>query len=91
MHNNNKSLLLSISNPNGKQKGFIKFKNCTVRNLYSFLDLHVRYNLNLVPIIAVDFSLSNLTFDESCYCLHSLKPGQPNDYLDVLRYLIFVN
>jgi hypothetical protein len=37
-----------------------------------------------VPVIAVDFSLANLTFDESCYCLHSLKEGQPNDYLEAL-------
>ena len=45
----------------------------------------MRNSLNLVPIVAVDYSLANLTFNESCYCLHSLKPGQPNDYLDVLR------
>jgi hypothetical protein len=38
-----------------------------------------------VPIIAVDYSLANLTFDESCYCLHSLKSGQPNDYLEALK------
>ncbi len=57
---------------------------CSLRKYYSFLDLHVKNGLNLVPIVAVDFSLANLTFDESCYCLHSLKPGQPNDYIDCL-------
>lgn len=41
--------------------------------------------MKLVPVIAVDYSLANLTFDENCYCLHSLKQGQPNDYLDALR------
>lgn len=35
--------------------------------------------------MAVDFSLANLTFGESCCCLHSLKPGQPNDYIDALK------
>lgn len=45
----------------------------------------MRNNLKLVPVIAVDYSLANLTFDENCYCLHSLKQGQPNDYLDALR------
>ena len=48
-------------------------KNCSLRNFYTFLDLHVKNGLNLVPIVAVDFSLANLTFDESCYCIHTLK------------------
>ena len=87
MKEEGKSLLLPIADLNGKAKGFIKLKNCTVRNFYTFLDLHIRNNLNIVPIIAVDYSLANLTFDESGYCLHSLKPGQPNDYLDVLRFV----
>lgn len=56
-----------------------------MRDFYTFLDLHVKHSLNLVPIIAVDYSLANLTFDESCYCMHSLKPGQPNDYSEALK------
>ncbi len=36
---------------------------------------NIRNNLNIVPVIAVDYSLANLTFDEKGYCLHSLKPG----------------
>jgi hypothetical protein len=70
-----KSILLPIADLNVKNKSFVKLKNCTVRNFYTFLDLHIRNNLNIVPIIAVDYSLANLTFDENCYCLHSLKPG----------------
>ena len=38
----------------------------------------------VVPIIAVDFSLGNLTFDE-LKCLHSLKQGRINPYRDVLE------
>ena len=79
------NLLLPVVNEKGKQKGTLKLKNCTVKNFYTFLDLYVRNNLKLVPVIAVDYSLANLTFDENCYCLHSLKQGQPNDYLDALR------
>jgi len=71
----NKSIILPIANSQGKSNGYVKFKNCTVRNFYTFLDLHIRNNLNIVPIIAVDYSLANLTFDERGYCLHSLKPG----------------
>jgi hypothetical protein len=71
----NKSILLPITDSKGKNKGYVKLKNSRVRNFYTFLDLHIRNNLNIVPVIAVDYSLANLTFDEKGYCLHSLKPG----------------
>lgn len=49
------------------------------------MDLYIKNRLNIVPIIAVDFSLANLTFDESQYCVHTLKEGKPNDYMDCLK------
>lgn len=51
------------------------------------MDLHIKHGLNLVPIVAVDYSLANLTFDESCYCLHTLKAEATNDYVEVLRLI----
>jgi Copine len=69
----------------GKSKGVIDLKNCSLRNFHTFLDLHLKNGLNLVPIIAVDYSLANLTFDEAQYCIHTLKPGAPNDYISALR------
>ena len=42
-------------------------------------------SMNIVPIIAVDFSLANLTFDETQYCIHTLKENAPNDYLDAIQ------
>lgn len=46
----------------------------------------MKNNLNIVPIIGVDFSLANLnTFDVNPYCLHTLKKDAPNDYIDVLK------
>lgn len=38
-----------------------------------------------MPIVTVDFSLANLTFDENQYCIHTLKEGAPNDYKEALR------
>jgi hypothetical protein len=38
------------------------------------------------PIIAMDFSLANLTFSED-QCLHSTKPYKKCDYRDILRSL----
>lgn len=66
-------------------KGDIIIRHASLRRFYSFLDLHVKNNLNLVPIVAVDYSLANLTFNENCFCIHTLKPGQPNDYVDAMR------
>jgi hypothetical protein len=68
-----------------KKKGDLILRNCSLRNFYTFLDLHIKNALNLVPIIAVDYSLANLTFDENCYCIHTLKQGAPNDYVDCLK------
>lgn len=39
-----------------------------------------------MPIIAVDFSLANLTFLDD-QCLHSTKSDKPNDYKDILKMI----
>ena len=44
-------------------KGSVELSNCSARRHYSFFDLQLRSQLNIVPIVAVDFSLANLTFD----------------------------
>ena len=38
------------------KRGILMVRNCTLRKFYSFLDLHVKNGLNIVPVIAVDFS-----------------------------------
>jgi hypothetical protein len=40
--------------------------------------------LNVLPIVALDFSQANLTFSDE-QCLHSTKPYKKCDYRDVLR------
>lgn len=67
--------------------GKLIVSKCQLRKFYTFLDLHVKNGLNIVPIVAIDYSLANLTFDENNLCLHSLKPGSPNDYIEVLKSL----
>lgn len=68
-----------------KVVGKLYLDNFSVNSHYSFTDLYIKKSLNIVPIIAVDFSLANLTFDESQYCVHTLKEGKPNDYMDCLK------
>lgn len=71
--NQSEDVNLNIVDHKLRIKGMLQIRNCSIRNFYTFLDLHIRSSLNLVPVIAVDFSLANLTFNEECYCLHSLK------------------
>ena len=56
---------MSILDDKDKIKGNLELKHCSLRNFHTFLDLHIKNGLNLVPIVAVDFSLANLTFDEN--------------------------
>ena len=37
-----------------------------------------------MPIIAIDFSLANLTVDKDS-CLHSTKFNKKNDYRDIIK------
>jgi len=39
-----------------------------------------------VPLIGIDFSLANLTFEDNTV-LHSTNPTKPNDYRQLLRML----
>ena len=49
----------------------------------------MKKSINIVPIIGIDFSFANLTFDENQYCNHTLKIGQPNDYVDCMKSRAF--
>ncbi len=59
------SMNYDIKDESGKIVGVLEMKDCSLRNFHTFLDLHIKNGLNLVPIVAVDFSLANLTFDEN--------------------------
>jgi hypothetical protein len=60
-------------------------RQCSARRFFTFFDLILSHKLNLVPIIGMDFSLANLTFNEAQYCIHTLKEGAPNDYVSALK------
>ena len=56
----------------------------SARRYYTFFDLVFKNELNIVPIIAIDFSMANLTMNDSAI-LHTLKPGAPNDYVEAIK------
>ena len=43
-------------------------------------------DLRVVPLVGIDFSLGNLTFEDNTV-LHSTNPNKPNDYRSLLRML----
>jgi predicted RNA-binding protein Jag len=59
----------------------LKHIRCKKRT--SFLDLVAHSMLELVPIVGVDYSMSNLTFDER-KCIHSVNEEKPNEYRDLM-------
>jgi hypothetical protein len=67
---------LFILDEKNNYKGKFEISNCSARRFYTFFDLQLRNQLNIVPIIGVDFSLANLTFDDQRPLIHTLKPGQ---------------
>lgn len=81
-------MTLFILDEKSRFVGKMDITNCSSRKFYSFLDLKTRNLLNVVPIVGVDYSLANLTFDEGQYCIHTLKEGAPNDYISALKGVI---
>lgn len=66
--------------------GKIHISQCSARRFYSFFDLQLRCQLNIVPILAVDFSIGNIIENEDGLpgCLHSRKVGLANDYISAM-------
>jgi hypothetical protein len=61
----------------------ISFKKIRCKRRTSFLDLIAHQMLELIPMIGIDYSMSNLTFDER-KCIHSINEDNPNEYRDLM-------
>lgn len=77
--------VLFLEDEKKKIKAKLFMDNFSIRQHYTFMDLYMKKSINIVPVMAVDFSLANLTFDENQYCTHTLKDGAPNDYIDCMK------
>ena len=66
-----------------QQIGVISLKQIRCKRRTSFLDLIAHEMLELVPMVGIDFSMSNLTFDER-KCIHSVNEDNPNEYRDLM-------
>ena len=61
----------------------ISLKQIRCKRRTSFLDLVAHQMLELVPIVGIDYSMSNLTVDER-KCLHSINEDNPAEYRDLM-------
>lgn len=67
-----------------KYNGKLEVSQFSARRYFTFFDLVFKNQLNIVPILAVDFSMANLTMNDAGI-LHTLKPGAPNDYIEAIK------
>jgi len=49
------------------------------------MDYKINLGINIIPVIVIDYSLSNLTFQEDNECIHTLKEGADNAYIIALE------
>jgi hypothetical protein len=76
--------MLHLTDAKNKPFGKLYLDNFSIKSHYSFMDLYSKHGINIVPIVAVDYSLANLTFNQQQYTIHTLKENTPNDYIDCL-------
>ena len=89
-HRAEKSMSLNHS-PRPTSYGLLELPNVQVgrtimKEHTSFFQYCLTENFSIVPIMAIDFSLANLTFDDNA-ALHRVKTGRPNLYIDVFTHL----
>jgi len=80
------SIDLPLLNKSNKPVGQCILNEASIQPCFTFLDYKIHRGINIVPIIAIDYSLSNLTFDNQ-KCIHSLKKGASNDYINVIEHI----
>lgn len=81
-------LQLKILDKLDRLVGKLSFGHCRVRPVLTFLDYKINLNINFVPIIAVDYSLSNKLFLKDKESMHGLGGGHhDNDYIAVINHI----
>ena len=77
---------LNMKNKSRKTMANLVISEALIQPSFSFIDYKIHRGLNIIPIVAIDYSLSNLTFDDQ-KCIHSLKKGANNDYINVIEHI----
>lgn len=61
----NSVYVLKVNDEKGKPRFRMYLQKFSIKQHYTFMDLYIKNSLNIVPIIGVDYSLANLTFDDT--------------------------
>ena len=80
------TMSLNLKNKSRKTVANLIISEALIQPCFSFIDYKIHRGVNIIPIIAIDYSLSNLTFDNQ-KCIHSLKKGANNDYIKVIEHI----
>lgn len=81
----NSVYVLKVLDEKGRPRFRMYLQKFSIKQHYTFMDLYIKNSLNIVPIIGVDYSLANLTFDDTQHCIHTVKEDKPNDYVSCLN------
>jgi len=80
-----KQLQMNIMKSKKVMRGTLNIGDSLIQPIFTFLDYKLHRNINIIPVIAIDYSLSNLTFDQNKQLIHTLKEGEDNDYITILK------
>lgn len=68
-------------------RGTLNVGDSSCKPIFTFLDYKLGLDLNIIPVVAIDYSLSNLTFEQSRQLMHTLKKGEDNSYISILKHI----
>ena len=77
-------LQLRINDRYGQIVGKLSFGNSKIRPVFTFLDYKINLNINFVPIVAIDYSISNIIVSNQRKSLHDIND---NDYVSVINHI----
>lgn len=71
-------------------RGTLNIGDSLLTPIFSFLDYKIHLDIKIIPVIAIDYSLSNLTFDSTRHLIHTQKENEDNDYKSILNHILKV-
>jgi hypothetical protein len=86
----NGQLQLNIMKKKKMLRGSLNIGDWSLKHWFTFLDYKLNLDINVIPVIAIDYSLGNLTFDQKRQLIHTLKRGEDNDYISILNHILKV-
>ena len=84
------TIQLNIKKSKKILRGTLNIGDSLLTPIFSFLDYKIHLDIKVIPVIAIDYSLSNLTFDSKRQLIHTQKESEDNDYRSILNHILKV-